>query len=143
MIRSAKERILLVALLLGALLGLFVLYAHQPVNPDAWMLAGPEDFLASPAQYTRERVVAGGIVQDTAPIRIRVSTTQYTQLLTVTGTQITPDPGDKVRVYGIFEPPARSGRYTRSSFRGAASGIRGVCRSSRACGCWSDCSVTG
>jgi hypothetical protein len=105
MIETARGRLVLVVVLLLGQSVLFPLYAQQPVNPDAGVYPRSGDFLENPDQYIGERVVTGGIVQQVSPIVIEVRADQGTHLLTITGTTLTPNIGDKLRVYGTLTGP--------------------------------------
>lgn len=101
MIDSARARILLVLLLLGGQFALFPLYETQPVNPDAWVFPRSGDFVDAPDEYLGERVAAAGFVQETDPLVIEASNAR----ITVTGSDLSPEVGDKVRVYGVLTEP--------------------------------------
>lgn len=106
MFETARARIMLVCLLLLGQAALFPLYAVQPVNEDAWVLAGETEFLDDPDRYLEGPVESGGIVQETDPIVVRVDTREGMERVTITGATIEPELGDKVRVYGTLVAPA-------------------------------------
>lgn len=105
MISSARGRLTIVLLLLVGQFTLFPLYAQQPVNPDAWVLPRSGDFLDAPDRYLGEKVVTEGVVVDTDPLTLDVEVEQQVYPINVTGSAITPNVGDKVRVYGILAGP--------------------------------------
>lgn len=105
MFETRRARIVVVCLLLLGQVALFPLHAVQPVNEEAWVFAGESKFLDDPDRYLDDPVVSGGIVQETDPIVIRVDTTGGTDLVTITGTMIEPEVGDKVRVFGTLVEP--------------------------------------
>lgn len=102
MISAARTRLLAIVVLLGLQAVLFPLYAVQPVNDAAGVLPDENEFLVSPDEYLGERVVSGGIVQQTDPIVIQVQARSGTQEVTIHETDISPAIGDKVRVTGIL-----------------------------------------
>jgi len=89
-------------MLLGLQAVLFPLYAIQPVNDAAGVLPDENEFLVSPDEYLGERVVTGGIVQQTDPIVIQVQGRSGTQEITIHEADISPTVGDKVRVAGTL-----------------------------------------
>lgn len=91
---------------------LFPMYAQQPVNSDAGVFPETREFIESPAEYTGERVVTEGIVQQQSPIVIEAETTEGTHNLTVTGTSLSPSPGDKFRVQGTLVAPRTINSHT-------------------------------
>lgn len=112
MFETGPARIVLVCLLLIGQAALFPLYAVQPVNEDAWVLADETEFLDDSDRYLDGPVESGGIVQDTDPVVIRVDTREGTERVTITGVTIEPEPGDKVRVYGTLVEPATIDAHT-------------------------------
>jgi hypothetical protein len=90
----------MVVLLLAGHGLLFPLHATQPVNPDAWVLPGDEEISESPDQYLGERVEIGGIVSETSPLTVQLTHVDYH--VRVTGTELEPAVGDKIRVYGTL-----------------------------------------
>lgn len=105
MIETARLRLFLILLVLAGHVILFPLYAQQPVNQDAGVFPGSDEFIESPEQYRGDSVVTGGIVQQTSPIVIEIETTQGTHTVTVTGITSTPSVGDKIRIYGTLTAP--------------------------------------
>lgn len=112
MFETGPARIVLVCLLLIGQAALFPLYAVQPVNEDAWVLADETEFLDDSDRYLDGPVESGGIVQDTDPVVIRVDTREGTERVTITGVTIEPEPGDKARVYGTLVEPATIDAHT-------------------------------
>lgn len=112
MFETGPARIVLVCLLLIGQAALFPLYAVQPVNEDAWVLADETEFLDDSDRYLDGPVESGGIVQDTDPVVIRVDTREGTERVTIIGATIEPGPGDKVRVYGTLVEPATIDAHT-------------------------------
>lgn len=102
MILAARTRLLAIVVLLGLQTILFPLYAIQPVDEAAGVLPDEDEFLTSPDEYLGERVVTGGIVQQTDPIVIQVQTTSGAQRVTIHEADISPAVGDKVRVSGTL-----------------------------------------
>lgn len=105
MLDSRSARLGLVLLLLVAQAALFPLHATQPVNEDAWVLAGEEEFVVSPEQYVGDRVDTGGVVQSLDPLVIRVEALGGTHPVTITDTTLDPEVGDKVRAAGVLTAP--------------------------------------
>lgn len=105
MIETARGRIILIALLLIGHTVLFPFYAQQPVNPKAGVYPDQDEFIENSDRYVGERVVTGGFVRQASPIVIEVETTQGTHNITVSGTNLSPSLGDKVRVYGTLTAP--------------------------------------
>lgn len=112
MFDTARARIVLVCLLLLGQAALFPLYAVQPVNEDAWVLADETELLEDPNRYLDGPVESAGIVQGTNPVVIRVDTTEGTERVTIVGAMIEPEPGDKVRVYGTLVETATIDAHT-------------------------------
>ena len=104
---TRRARIAAVGLLLLVHVVLFPAYGAQPVNEDAWVLPGPDEFTATPDAYVGDRVATTGIVETTSPLVLRVTTTRGPQRITIVGFAATPDVGDKVRVYGTLTEPGR------------------------------------
>lgn len=105
MFETARTRIVLVCLVLLGQTALFPLYAVQPVNEGAWVLASETEFLNEPGRYLDGPVESGGIVQETNPVVVSVDTMGGTDRVTIVGATIEPEPGDKVRVYGTLVEP--------------------------------------
>jgi len=105
MINTRRTRIIAVVLLLAAHVALFPAFATQPVNQDAGVLPGEEEFLNSPDQYLGTQVETGGIVIDQSPLTIQVETTRGTEELHVRGMETTPELDDKIRVAGTLREP--------------------------------------
>ena len=105
MIDTRRARIVAVAVLLAAHVALFPAFAAQPVNQDAGVLPGEEEFLNSPDQYLGTQIETGGIVVEQSPLTIRVETTRRTEELHVRGLETTPEPDDKIRVAGTLREP--------------------------------------
>ncbi|WP_311173065.1 hypothetical protein [Halobellus ordinarius] len=102
MLETARGRIVVVLFLLCAQAALFPLFAVQPVNEEAWVLADEGEFVSDPEEYLGDRVESEGIVQETEPIVVNVETTSGTHRVTVVGTSLAPERGDTVRVYGTL-----------------------------------------
>jgi hypothetical protein len=59
-------------------------------------------FIESANQFLGGPVVTSGIVQETTPLVIKVETNQGKHQVRITDSGLSPDPGHKVRVYGIL-----------------------------------------
>jgi hypothetical protein len=105
MLRTASGRAVAVAVLLAGLVLLCPLYAAQPVNPEAGVYLTGNEFTQSPAQYLGDAVVTQGSVQQTSPLVIKGETTHGTAEVTVIDSDLRPESGDKVRVFGTIPGP--------------------------------------
>ena len=105
MFRTARGRAGAVILLLAGLAVLCPLYATQPVNPEMGVYPDEEEFIQSPDPYLGDAVATGGDVQQVSPLVIEVETTQGKHDVTITDSELRPDVGDKVRVFGMLTDP--------------------------------------
>ena len=105
MIDTKRGRLVAVAVLLAGHIALFPVFATQPINQAAGVLAGEEEILDSPDHYIGTQVETGGIVVHESPLTIRVETTRGTQELQIRGFPATPTQGDKIRVAGTLREP--------------------------------------
>ena len=105
MLRTARGRTGAVILLLAGVAVLCPVYAAQPVNPEMGVYPDEEKFIQSPEQYLSEAVTTGGDVQQVSPLVIEVETTQGKHDVTITDSEVRPDVGDKVRVFGTLTDP--------------------------------------
>lgn len=102
MIDSAAERALVVCCLLVVQISLFPLYAQQPIDPAAHVYPDGPDVADDPSQYVGDRVSLTGIVQGTEPLVARVETTGGSMSVRVVDHDLSPERGDKVRVFGTL-----------------------------------------
>lgn len=105
MLDTLGGRLLVVALLLGTHLAMFPLYAQQPVDPEAGVYPDEDAFVTDPDRYLGESVTTGGTVRQLDPLVIAVDTPRGVRELTVTGTDLSPSIGDRVRVFGTLATP--------------------------------------
>jgi hypothetical protein len=103
--RTARGRILAVALVLTGLALLCPVYAQQPVNPELGVYPEPDDFIASPEPFVGDAVTTDGFVQQVSPLVIEVETPHGASDVTITSSELRPEVGDKVRVFGTLTDP--------------------------------------
>ena len=90
--------------LLPAYVTLPVAYDASAVDDDPF--PDQRAFLSSPGDYLGERVVVGGRVVATDPLRLRVAGPEGTEAtVTVTGRPCCPATGDVVTAYGVLTAP--------------------------------------
>lgn len=102
MIDSTRGRVLAVLCLLAVQVSLFPLYAQQPIDPAAHVYPEEPDVADDPTGYVGERVSLTGFVRETDPLVVRVETTDGAMSVRVVDHSLTPEPGDKVRVFGTL-----------------------------------------
>jgi hypothetical protein len=102
MIDSTPGRVLVVLCLLAVQASLFPLYAQQPVDPAAHVYPEESEVASDPAAYVGDRVEITGFVQGTDPLVVRVDTVEGTATIRVVDHELSPEVGEKVRVFGTL-----------------------------------------
>lgn len=99
--RSIVIRLAVAASLLATLGGLLIAYGSLTPAPAAGAYPSAETLVTEYDRYVGERVVVGGTVVATGPVRLRTSTPAGPFEVTVQNVERPVERGDSLRVFGI------------------------------------------